>query len=33
MDGDTIILTASAEAPGFVRIGFGECRATVVPTP
>lgn len=30
-DGDTIILTAHAEAEGFVPIGFGECRATVRP--
>ncbi len=30
-DGDTVILTASAERPGFRRIGFGECRGTVLP--
>lgn len=30
-DGDEIILTAFAEAPGCVRIGFGECRARVLP--
>lgn len=30
-DGDEIILSAFAEAPGHVRIGFGECRATVLP--
>ncbi|MCG2842070.1 fumarylacetoacetase [Sandaracinobacter sp. RS1-74] len=30
-DGDTIILRATASAPGRVSIGFGECRATVLP--
>ena len=30
-DGDTIILTAFCERGGFRRIGFGECRATVLP--
>ena len=32
-DGDTVILTAYAEAPGHPRIGFGECRGTVTPAP
>jgi fumarylacetoacetase len=30
-DGDTVILTAFCERDGFRRIGFGECRATVLP--
>ena len=30
-DGDEIILRATAEAPGFVSIGFGKCRAMVMP--
>jgi len=30
-DGDTIILRASCEAAGRRRIGFGECRGTVLP--
>lgn len=30
-DGDEIILRATAEAQGFVSIGFGECRAMVLP--
>jgi fumarylacetoacetase len=29
-DGDTVILTGWAEGPGY-RIGFGECRGTIVP--
>ncbi|MBO4226831.1 fumarylacetoacetase [Bradyrhizobium neotropicale] len=28
-DGDEIILTASCERKGYVRIGFGECRGTI----
>lgn len=32
-DGDEIVITAFAEAPGFVRIGFGECRAQILPAP
>ncbi|MGC4250253.1 MAG: fumarylacetoacetase [Sphingobium sp.] len=32
-DGDEVIMTAFAEAPGFARIGFGECRARVAPSP
>ncbi len=32
-DGDEVILTAFAKAPGFVRIGFGECRARIAPAP
>ena len=30
-DGDEVILSGHCEAPGFVRIGFGECRGTVLP--
>jgi fumarylacetoacetase len=30
-DGDTIILKAYAEHAGARRIGFGECRGTVLP--
>ncbi len=30
-DGDEIILRASASAPGFAPIGFGACRAMIVP--
>jgi fumarylacetoacetase len=30
-DGDEITLSAAARAPGFVPIGFGECRAVVAP--
>lgn len=30
-DGDEILFRASAEAPGFARIGFGECRAAILP--
>ncbi|MGC6328010.1 fumarylacetoacetase [Rhizorhabdus sp. FW153] len=30
-DGDEIILRATASAPGFASIGFGECRATILP--
>jgi fumarylacetoacetase len=30
-DGDTVILRGSAERAGHPRIGFGECRATVLP--
>jgi fumarylacetoacetase len=29
-DGDTVILRAAARRDGFVGIGFGECRATIV---
>ena len=29
-DGDEIFLRATANAPGFVPIGFGECRAVVM---
>jgi fumarylacetoacetase len=32
-DGDEIIISAFAEAPGSVRIGFGECRAMIQPAP
>lgn len=32
-DGDEIIFTARAEAPGAVPIGFGECRAVIAPAP
>jgi fumarylacetoacetase len=30
-DGDAVILRAAAERPGAARIGFGECRGTVLP--
>jgi fumarylacetoacetase len=30
-DGDSIILKGYCERPGFRRIGFGECRGTVLP--
>jgi len=30
-DGDTIILRAHCDRPGTRRIGFGECRGTVLP--
>jgi len=30
-DGDTVILRAWGERPGAARIGFGECRGTVMP--
>ncbi len=30
-DGDTVILKASGHVPGARRIGFGECRGTVLP--
>ena len=30
-DGDCVILRAHCERPGFRRIGFGECRGTVLP--
>jgi fumarylacetoacetase len=30
-DGDEIVLRATARAPGFVDIGFGECRTLVAP--
>jgi fumarylacetoacetase len=30
-DGDEIILSARAEAPGAVPIGFGECRGVLLP--
>ncbi|QQS13362.1 MAG: fumarylacetoacetase [Rhodospirillales bacterium] len=30
-DGDTIVFRAACEAEGRVRIGFGECRGTVLP--
>lgn len=31
LDGDTVILRGSCERDGFARIGFGECRGTVLP--
>lgn len=31
-DGDEIILSGYCERPGFVRIGFGECQATLLPS-
>jgi fumarylacetoacetase len=30
-DGDTTILRGDCVQPGFRRIGFGECRGTVLP--
>jgi fumarylacetoacetase len=30
-DGDEVILKAVASAPGHVAIGFGECRAIILP--
>jgi fumarylacetoacetase len=30
-DGDEIIFRGFAEKPGFARIGFGECRAVILP--
>ena len=30
-DGDEVSLRATAAAPGRISIGFGECRATVLP--
>lgn len=30
-DGDEVLLSAIASAPGYVPIGFGECRARVLP--
>jgi fumarylacetoacetase len=32
-DGDEVIITAFAEAEGYVRLGFGECRARIAPAP
>ena len=32
-DGDEVILRASCERNGFVRIGFGECRGVILPAP
>ena len=30
-DGDEVVITAFAQAPGFARIGFGDCRARIAP--
>lgn len=30
-DGDAVVLRGACERPGFRRIGFGECRGTVLP--
>jgi fumarylacetoacetase len=30
-DGDTVILRGYCEKPGAARVGFGECRATLLP--
>ena len=30
-DGDAIVMKASARREGFASIGFGECRAEVLP--
>ena len=32
-DGDEVLLSATASAPGFVSIGFGPCRGIVTPAP
>jgi len=32
-DGDTVILRAACRRDGFVTIGFGECRGTILPAP
>lgn len=32
-DGDTLILSGTAEAEGFVSIGFGPCRGAIAPAP
>ncbi|MBV8048260.1 MAG: fumarylacetoacetase [Paludibacterium sp.] len=32
-DGDEVVLTGRCSQPGFASIGFGECRATVLPAP
>jgi fumarylacetoacetase len=32
-DGDEVVVTARASAPGAVSIGFGECRAVILPSP
>ena len=32
-DGDEVILRAHASAPGRATIGFGECRAVIIPAP
>jgi fumarylacetoacetase len=32
-DGDEVIMRAFCEAEGFRRIGFGECRGTILPAP
>ena len=31
-DGDTVVMNGWCEKPGAARIGFGECRGTVLPT-
>lgn len=30
-DGDTVVMQGYCESPGYARIGFGECSATVLP--
>ncbi|MBV1698471.1 MAG: fumarylacetoacetate hydrolase family protein, partial [Hyphomicrobiales bacterium] len=30
-DGDEIVFRGYAEKPGYPRIGFGECRAVILP--
>ena len=32
-DGDELILRGECVRPGYVRIGFGECRGTILPAP
>jgi fumarylacetoacetase len=33
LDGDEVILKGYCEAPGFARIGLGECRGRILPAP
>ena len=33
LDGDTVIMTARCERPGFASIGFGSCQGTVMAAP
>ena len=32
-DGDEVLLRGSAQTPGRISIGFGECRAAILPAP
>jgi fumarylacetoacetase len=31
-DGDTVVFSAQAKRDGYVTIGFGECRGTILPS-